>query len=117
MAKHILALDQGTTSSRAIVFDHDGRIVSVAQEEFPQILPVPGEVEHDPEAIWSTQSQVAKDALAKANFLLPELGRSMGLIATVLAVFLLLITVGRIDRRYEQAISAGRAKFDPLQKN
>ncbi|MCH2184139.1 MAG: glycerol kinase, partial [Mariniblastus sp.] len=67
MAKHILALDQGTTSSRAILFDHDGRIVSVAQEEFPQILPVPGEVEHDPEAIWSTQSQVARDALAKAN--------------------------------------------------
>jgi glycerol kinase len=67
MAQHILALDQGTTSSRAIVFDHDGRIVSVAQEEFPQILPVPGEVEHDPEAIWSTQIQVAKDALAKAD--------------------------------------------------
>ena len=67
MGKHILALDQGTTSSRAIVFDHDGRIVSVAQEEFPQLLPVPGEVEHDPEAIWMTQSQVAKEALAKAN--------------------------------------------------
>ena len=67
MGKHILALDQGTTSSRAIVFDHDGRIVSVAQEEFPQLLPVPGEVEHDPEAIWMTQSQVAKEALAKAR--------------------------------------------------
>ncbi|WP_318387087.1 glycerol kinase GlpK [Microbacterium maritypicum] len=73
MAQHILALDQGTTSSRAIVFDHDGRIVSVAQQEFPQILPVPGEVEHDPEAIWSTQIQVAKDALAKADLTAREI--------------------------------------------
>ncbi|NIV35923.1 MAG: glycerol kinase, partial [Anaerolineae bacterium] len=52
MADHILALDQGTTSSRAILFARDGRIVSSAQEEFPQIYPQPGWVEHDPEAIW-----------------------------------------------------------------
>ena len=52
MAKYVLALDQGTTSSRAIVFDHNGAIVSVAQQEFPQIYPAPGLVEHDPEAIW-----------------------------------------------------------------
>ncbi len=55
MAKYVLALDQGTTSSRAIVFNHDGAIVSVAQQEFPQIYPAPGLVEHDPEAIWSSQ--------------------------------------------------------------
>ena len=65
--KHILALDQGTTSSRAIVFDHAGTIVAVAQKEFPQIFPKPGWVEHDPNDIWSSQSGVAAEALAKAN--------------------------------------------------
>jgi glycerol kinase len=65
--KHILALDQGTTSSRAIVFDHAGSIVSVAQKEFPQIFPKPGWVEHDPNDIWSTQAGVATEALTKAN--------------------------------------------------
>jgi glycerol kinase len=67
MPKFILALDQGTTSSRAIVFGHDGRAVAVAQQEFPQILPAPGIVEHDPEAIWSSQLAVAQAALAKAK--------------------------------------------------
>jgi glycerol kinase len=67
MAKYVLALDQGTTSSRAIVFNHDGAIVSVAQQEFPQIYPAPGLVEHDPEAIWSSQLTVAKEALEKAG--------------------------------------------------
>jgi glycerol kinase len=65
--KYILALDQGTTSSRAIVFGHDGRSIAVAQQEFEQILPSPGHVEHDPEAIWSSQLAVAKEALAKAK--------------------------------------------------
>jgi glycerol kinase len=67
MEKYILALDQGTTSSRAIVFAHDGKAVSVAQEEFEQILPSAGLVEHDPEAIWSTQIEVARSALARAS--------------------------------------------------
>jgi glycerol kinase len=67
MSRFILALDQGTTSSRAIVFRHDGAVVSVAQQEFEQIFPAPGQVEHDPEAIWSSQLQVARDALAKAG--------------------------------------------------
>jgi glycerol kinase len=67
VAKHVLALDQGTTSSRAIVFGHDGRAVAMAQQEFEQILPGPGAVEHDPEAIWSSQLAVAKEALAKAK--------------------------------------------------
>ena len=65
--KYILALDQGTTSSRAIVFDRDGSIVAVAQKEFPQIFPKPGWVEHDPRDIWSTQAGVAAEALTKAN--------------------------------------------------
>ncbi len=67
MPECILALDQGTTSSRAIVFAHDGRPAAVAQEEFEQIFPQPGHVEHSPEAIWKTQLSVAKEALAKAG--------------------------------------------------
>ncbi len=65
--KYVLALDQGTTSSRAIVFDRRGAVVSLAQQEFPQLLPAPGHVEHDPEAIWSSQITVAREALAKAG--------------------------------------------------
>ena len=67
MDKYVLALDQGTTSSRAIVFSHDGRVVASAQEEFEQILPAPGLVEHDPEAIWSSQIRVARQALRAAS--------------------------------------------------
>lgn len=66
MSSYILALDQGTTSSRAIVFDKSGQIVSVAQQEFEQLYPAPGQVEHDPEAIWSSQRAVAEAALKKA---------------------------------------------------
>ena len=65
--KYVLALDQGTTSSRAIVFDRAGSIVSVAQKEFPQIFPKPGWVEHDPRDIWSSQAGVAAEALTKAS--------------------------------------------------
>ena len=64
--KHILALDQGTTSSRAIVFDKRGTLVSVAQEEFAQIYPQPGWVEHDAKAILATQRAVAREALRRA---------------------------------------------------
>jgi len=67
MAKYVLALDQGTTSSRAILFNHDGAIVSTAQQEFPQIYPAPGLVEHDPEAIWSSQLAVGREAMNKAG--------------------------------------------------
>jgi glycerol kinase len=63
----ILALDQGTTSSRAILFDHDGRARAVAQKEFRQIFPQAGWVEHDPEEIWSSQLAVAREAVARAN--------------------------------------------------
>ncbi|KPU27337.1 glycerol kinase [Caloranaerobacter sp. TR13] len=65
--KYILALDQGTTSSRAILFDHDGRIVKVAQKEFTQIYPKAGWVEHDPMEIWGTQIGVAKEVLGTAG--------------------------------------------------
>jgi len=67
MARYVLALDQGTTSSRAILFDHGGAIVSVAQQEFPQIYPAPGLVEHNPEDIWSSQLGVAREAIQKAG--------------------------------------------------
>ena len=63
----ILAIDQGTTSSRAIVFDADASILSVAQEEFPQLYPANGWVEHDPEAIWSSTLNVCRDAIAEAE--------------------------------------------------
>lgn len=63
--KFILALDQGTTSSRAVLFDHAGNIVSVAQKEFHQIYPQPGWVEHDPQEIWATQAGVAAEAVTK----------------------------------------------------
>ncbi|HEY2827347.1 MAG TPA: glycerol kinase GlpK [Pirellulales bacterium] len=65
--KYILALDQGTTSSRTILFTHDGRPAAIAQQEFPQILPAPGSVEHDPEAIWNSQLSVARGVLKKAK--------------------------------------------------
>lgn len=65
MEQYILALDQGTTSSRAIVFDHQGQIRSVAQKEFTQIFPQPGWVEHDPNEIWSSQAGVAAEVTAK----------------------------------------------------
>lgn len=65
--KYILALDQGTTSSRAILFDHDGQIVKVAQKEFTQIYPKAGWVEHDPMEIWGTQSGVAREVLESAG--------------------------------------------------
>ncbi len=67
MAKYILALDQGTTSSRAILFDHSGAVVIGAQQEFPQIYPSPGLIEHDPEAIWSSQLAVAQEVMKKAG--------------------------------------------------
>ena len=64
MEKFILALDQGTTSSRALIFDHSGNIRSVAQKEFTQYFPNPGWVEHDPNEIWSSQVAVAAEAIA-----------------------------------------------------
>lgn len=65
--KYIVALDQGTTSSRAVILDHDANIVSVAQREFTQIYPEAGWVEHDPMEIWATQSSTLVEALAKTG--------------------------------------------------
>ena len=65
--KHVLAIDQGTTSTRAIVFDATGRPVATAQRELPQIFPKSGWVEHDPEEIWSATVEVCRGAVAKAK--------------------------------------------------
>lgn len=67
MAKYVMSLDQGTTSSRCILFNKEGLIVSVAQKEFTQIFPSPGLVEHDPMEIWATQLGVAQEAMAKID--------------------------------------------------
>ncbi|MFZ1261104.1 MAG: FGGY family carbohydrate kinase, partial [Chitinophagaceae bacterium] len=68
MSSHyILALDQGTTSSRSMLFDKQGNIISVAQKEFKQIFPQPGWVEHDADEIWSTQFGTMAEAVAKAH--------------------------------------------------
>src|SRR5690242_21856892 len=66
-AKHVLAIDQGTTSTRAIVFDSSGRPVATAQKELPQIFPKPGWVEHDPEEIWRATVEVCRGALEQAK--------------------------------------------------
>ncbi len=67
MEKYILSLDQGTSSSRAIVFNHQGEICSVAQKEFTQIFPKPGWVEHNPHEIWSSQASVIAEAITKID--------------------------------------------------
>ena len=68
MAKnYVLALDQGTTSSRAILFDREQRIVATAQREFKQIFPQPGYVEHDPGEIYASQSGVMNDAITRSG--------------------------------------------------
>ena len=66
-SRYVLALDEGTTSCRAIVFSHDGRVVSSAQQEIEQIYPSPGAVEHNPEEIWTKQLAVAREALSRGN--------------------------------------------------
>ena len=63
--KYVMALDQGTTSSRCILFDHSGKICSVTQKEFTQIFPKPGWVEHDAEEIWDTTLEVSRAAIRK----------------------------------------------------
>lgn len=73
MKQYIMALDQGTTSSRCILFDKQGKMKSVAQKEFTQIYPKPGWVEHDPMEIWSTQISVATEAMAKLGISAAEI--------------------------------------------
>ena len=67
LMSYILSLDAGTTSVRAIVFNHDGQMLSVAQKELRQIFPKPGWVEHDPQEIWFSQMSVAVEALGRAR--------------------------------------------------
>ena len=73
MNQYVLAFDQGTTSSRAIVFDKNGAVVAVAQKEFKQIYPQPGWVEHDPNEIWYTQVSVAAEAVVKAGLTVKDI--------------------------------------------
>ena len=77
MHKYILALDQGTTSSRAIIFDHSGSGIASKQQEFKQIYPKPGWVEHDPEEIWTSQLSVIKDSIKQIEK--PELIAALGI--------------------------------------
>src|ERR1700759_1171889 len=73
MPKYLLALDQGTTSSRALVIDHAGKVIAVSQKEFTQFFPQPGWVEHDPNEIWSSQIEVVGDAIGRANLDLKDI--------------------------------------------
>ena len=63
MSQYILAIDQGTSSSRAVLYDHQTSVVASAQQEFPQIYPHPGWVEHDPEAIWTSVNAVVANVM------------------------------------------------------
>lgn len=65
MGKYVMALDAGTTSNRCILFNKEGKVVSIAQKEFTQYFPKPGWVEHDADEIWSTQLGVAVEAMSK----------------------------------------------------
>ena len=73
MSKYVMSLDAGTTSERAIIFDHDGTIVSVAQKEITQYYPQAGWVEHDPLELWSVQLSVAVEAMSKAGIAADEI--------------------------------------------
>ncbi|MGM3305055.1 FGGY family carbohydrate kinase [Anabaena sp. WFMT] len=73
MTKYVAAIDQGTTSTRFIIFDKQGKIVGYAQKEHQQIYPQPGWVEHDPKEIWSCTQTVIKDALEQSNITVAEI--------------------------------------------
>ncbi|HYK46611.1 MAG TPA: FGGY family carbohydrate kinase, partial [Parafilimonas sp.] len=73
MPQFILSFDQGTTSSRTIIFNENGNIISTAQKEFKQVFPKPGWVEHDPSEIWSTQLGTAAEAITKASLTVQDI--------------------------------------------
>src|SRR3954466_4532595 len=75
MAKYAAAIDQGTTSTRCMVFDHGGNVVSVAQKEHEQIYPKPGWVEHDPMEIWARTQEVVDEAVEKAGASADDIAR------------------------------------------
>ena len=85
MGKYIMALDQGTTSSRCILFDKNGNMCSVAQKEYKQYYPKPGWVEHDPSEIWSSQMSVATEAMSKIG-VTADNGAAIGIILCVCVV-------------------------------
>ena len=73
--QYLLAIDQGTSSSRTVIYDGRANVVASAQQEFRQIYPQPGWVEHDPEEIWSSVRQVTREALVEAGITIAELSR------------------------------------------
>ena len=81
MPNHILALDQGTTSSRAILFDHEGNVRASASQEFKQYYPQPGWVEHDAEEIWQSQIAVTQRVLASSHTSVQDIA-AIGITAT-----------------------------------
>ena len=87
MKQYVIALDQGTTSSRAIIFDRDQNIVEIAQREFTQIFPQPGWVEHDAQEIWATQLTVAQTAMEKLGITAQEVASQNRLTVTVKVTF------------------------------
>src|SRR5690554_2160049 len=78
MEEYILSFDQGTTSSRAIIFNHAGQAIATAQKEFKQLFPQPGWVEHDPSEIWSSQLGVAAEVVSKAR-IKPDVIKAIGI--------------------------------------
>ena len=97
--KYIVALDQGTTSSRAIVFDHAQNIVAVGQKEFSQIYPEPGWVEHDPMEIWATQYGVMQEALIKAGITMADVAAAAH------------VSLNTLERHFLSAIHASPSEF------
>ena len=94
MEKFILAIDQGTSSSRALIFDHEGRIRSLAQKEFRQHFPKEGWVEHDPMQIWHNTVQVVKNLVEKAGIDKNELA-VLGISKEQGDAFFLFVKIGR----------------------
>ena len=128
MAKYLMALDQGTTSSRCILFEKNGKIHSMAQKEFSQIYPQPGWVEHDPREIWASQLAVTTEAMAKV-MTQPENQRETTIIwdrNTGEPIYNAIVwqcrrTAGRIDELVALAVETGREgvkalKAKPVEK-
>lgn len=111
--KYILSLDQGTTSSRAILFNKKGEIVEVAQREFPQYFPKPGWVEHNPQEIWSSILAVIAEVLAK------KISRQKKLLALELRINVKQLSYGteKLESRYTMQLSGNLDKQQKFVKS
>ena len=110
-AEHLLALDQGTSSSRAIVFHRSGRIVAMAQREFRQIYPQPGWVEHDPIELWTTQRATAREALAASGLAARDIATIVGGFSTAVALARASDLVASVPERHTGSLRAGMFTF------